>query len=203
MEDLEAIFYLAISGLYIRFLLQSVGQSWIKTVAHTSTIMILPLITYVITNVISGNIALSLGMVGALSIVRFRNPVRSPLELSVYFGSITLGISAAVSVKWLSFLIISVTFIALLLIILQKIFKLITGKEFFITSFSEGNALSTLTVKVSENISELDNENFLVSKLADGNEITYTFASSNFNKLKEKEIDIRSSYNPSSIELNR
>ena len=68
---------------------------------------------------------------------------------------------------------------------------------------SEGNALSTLTVKVSENISELDNENFLVSKLADGNEITYTFASSNFNKLKEKEIDIRSSYNPSSIELNR
>ena len=83
------------------------------------------------------------------------------------------------------------------------VLKLLSCKEFFITSFSEGNALSTLTVKVSENISELDNENFLVSKIAEGNKITYTFASSNFNKLKEKEIDIRSSYNPSSIELNR
>ena len=124
MEDLEAIFYLAISGLYIRFLLQSVGQSWIKTVAHTSTIMILPLITYVITNVISGNIALSLGMVGALSIVRFRNPVRSPLELSVYFGSITLGISAAVSVKWLAFLIISANK-SLLLMLGQLLFQLL------------------------------------------------------------------------------
>ena len=80
-------------------LLQFMGQTWIKTIAHTSTLLLLPILTYVITSVISGNIALSLGMVGALSIVRFRNPVRSPLELSVYFGAITLGITASVSVK--------------------------------------------------------------------------------------------------------
>ena len=36
---------------------------------------------------------LSLGMIGALSIVRFRNPIRSPFELTVYFLSITLGIT--------------------------------------------------------------------------------------------------------------
>ena len=70
------------------------------TTSHTSTLTILPIITYVITNVIAGNIALSLGMVGALSIVRFRNPVRSPLELTVYFSSITMGIAAAVNIYW-------------------------------------------------------------------------------------------------------
>ena len=75
------------------------------TYAHTFTIVTLPVITYVITSVISGNIALSLGKVGALSIVRFRNPVRSPLELCVYFASITMGISAAVNIKWLIFFI--------------------------------------------------------------------------------------------------
>ena len=84
------IFSMIAISLYLRILLQLLGQTWVKTIAHTSTLMLLPILTYVITSVISGNIALSLGMVGALSIVRFRNPVRSPLELSVYFGAITI-----------------------------------------------------------------------------------------------------------------
>jgi len=77
----------------IRVLLQLSGQNWITTKAHSSTLVILPIITYVITAVISGNIALSLGMVGALSIVRFRHPVKSPLELTIYFLLITIGIT--------------------------------------------------------------------------------------------------------------
>ena len=84
--------------------------------SHTATLVLLPLITYVITNVISGNIALSIGMVGALSIVRFRHPVRSPLELSVYFGAITMGIAASVDFKWLIFLSISMFVAAIVLI---------------------------------------------------------------------------------------
>lgn len=54
-------------SVFFRFLLQFMGQRWIVTVAHTSTLVLLPILTYVITSVISGNIALSLGMVGALS----------------------------------------------------------------------------------------------------------------------------------------
>ena len=46
---------------------------------------------------IAGNIALSLGMIGALSIVRFRNPVKSPFELTVFFGLITIGIAFAIN----------------------------------------------------------------------------------------------------------
>ena len=105
-DKLVPVAMLILFGLVLRVTLQMFGQKWIQTKAHTTTILILPIITYVITNVISGNIALSLGMVGALSIVRFRNPVRSPLELSVYFGAITMGIAATVSLKWLIFLII-------------------------------------------------------------------------------------------------
>ena len=110
-DKVIAISLLFLFGLFFRFLLQAFGQMWIKTKAHTTTIIILPIITYVITNVISGNIALSLGMVGALSIVRFRNPVRSPLELSTYFGAITMGIAASVSIKWLLLLVISISWI--------------------------------------------------------------------------------------------
>ena len=97
LDKFFAIIILIGSGIYLRFLLELFGQVWIRTKAHTATLLLLPIIVYVITNVIAGNIALSLGMVGALSIVRFRNPVRSPLELASYFCAITLGIAAAVS----------------------------------------------------------------------------------------------------------
>ena len=60
---------------------------------------IIPIITYTITMTIAGNIALSLGMIGALSIVRFRHPVKK-LELVMYFNLITLGIAASVRTKW-------------------------------------------------------------------------------------------------------
>ena len=39
-------------------------------------------------------------MVGALSIVRFRNPVRSSYELVLFFLLITLGITASVNIYW-------------------------------------------------------------------------------------------------------
>ena len=137
-------------SIYLRILLESLGQNWIKTIAHTSTLTLLPILTYVITNVISGNIALSLGMVGALSIVRFRNPVRSPLELSVYFGAITMGISAAVSLKWLLLLVGSVTIVAFVFYIIQFFSVKVINRPFFISSFSNFKRSSTsFTASVS------------------------------------------------------
>ena len=58
LDKVIAISLLFLFGLFFRFLLQAFGQMWIKTKAHTTTIIILPIITYVITNLISGNIAL-------------------------------------------------------------------------------------------------------------------------------------------------
>ena len=190
-------------SIYFRFILQALGQSWIKTISHTSTIVILPIITYIITNVISGNIALSLGMVGALSIVRFRNPVRSPLELSVYFGSITMGITAAVSIKWLIFLFLSLSLATVGLVVIQYIYPKLFSRQFFVTSFSEGNSLSTLNVLTTDEIEILENSSELMSKTKSNNEISYTFASSNFQNLKNIEISLRSVSGVKSIQLNK
>ena len=96
MDELKPIILLVTSGILLRFSLTFTGQAWAKSHAQTVTFMLLPLITYIITKTISGNIALSLGMIGALSIVRFRHPVKSALELVVYFALITIGIAASV-----------------------------------------------------------------------------------------------------------
>ena len=190
-------------SLYLRMLLQVAGQTWVKTIAHTSTLLLLPILTYVITSVISGNIALSLGMVGALSIVRFRNPVRSPLELSVYFGAITLGITAAVSFNWLILLALSVTLVAAVLYTLQQVTKVFWQKPFFISSFSEGNLMSTLHVVASTEILELDSDVNLSSKVSGNGEIGYTLASSNFDALRAIEVSLRANNSVVSIQLSK
>ena len=202
-DKLTNIVLMITISLYLRMLLQIVGQTWVKTIAHTSTLLLLPILTYVITSVISGNIALSLGMVGALSIVRFRNPVRSPLELSVYFGAITLGITTAVSIKWLVLLALSVTLVAAVLYTLQQVTKAFSSKPFFISSFSEGNLMSTLHVVASAEIIELDSNVSLSSKTSGNGEISYSLADSNFETLKAVEVSLRANSSVVSIQLGK
>ena len=200
-----AILLLILVSFGLRIVLEIFGQTWIKTKAHTSTIIILPIITYVITNVISGNIALSLGMVGALSIVRFRNPVRSPLELSVYFGSITMGIAASVNLIWLWFLVFSISISIIFLIITNKLSQLFFKKNFFSASFSEGNSLSSLTLKTNAENDILKNNSLLHSKSFDSESgiITYHFVSDNFQALKDIEEEPYTKSNIVSAELRK
>jgi hypothetical protein len=80
-------------GLIVRLTLGVAGQEWAKTYSNTTTYLLLPLVGLVIVTVISNSIALSLGMIGALSIIRFRHPVKSPLELVVYFLLLTVGVA--------------------------------------------------------------------------------------------------------------
>lgn len=190
-------------SLYLRVLLQLLGQTWVKTIAHTSTLLLLPILTYVITSVISGNIALSLGMVGALSIVRFRNPVRSPLELSVYFGAITIGITAAVSQMWLLLLVASVTLVAIILFLIQKTTSILSLKPFFISSFSEGNIMSTLHIVASEEILEIDTNESLSSKTSGNGEVCYTLVNSDFETLKKIEHSVKSNNSTVTIQLSK
>ena len=190
-------------SLYLRVLLQLLGQTWVKTIAHTSTLLLLPILTYVITSVISGNIALSLGMVGALSIVRFRNPVRSPLELSVYFGAITIGITAAVSQQWLLLLVASVTLVAIILFLIQKTTSILSLEPFFISSFSEGNIMSTLHIVASEEILEIDTNESLSSKTSGNGEVCYTLVNSDFETLKKIEHSVKSNNSTVTIQLSK
>lgn len=198
-----AVVMLIATGFFFRFTMQLFGQAWITTKAHTATLLLLPIITFVITNVISGNIALSLGMVGALSIVRFRNPVRSPLELSTYFGAITMGITAAVSLKWLVFLVCSILLAVLSMLLANFLSIKIFKRPMFIASFSEGNTLSVLTVQLSNTLDILESNGMLQAKVASKESVTYSLASSDFSKLTQLEKNEEIREKAISIELRR
>ena len=121
IDKVLALFLLVISSIGLRLILQLIGQTWVVTYAHTFTIVALPVITFVITSVISGNIALSLGMVGALSIVRFRNPVKSPFELVIYFALITIGIATSINSVLSLTLTIFINLVILFMFFLTKL----------------------------------------------------------------------------------
>lgn len=61
------------------------------------TLVMLTMVTTLVMNVIGNNIALSLGMVGALSIVRFRTAVKDTRDTAYIFWGIAIGICCGVS----------------------------------------------------------------------------------------------------------
>ena len=202
-RHVEAVALMTLIAFCARLALQMLGQSWITTTAHTMTIMLLPVLVYIITTVISGNVALSLGMVGALSIVRFRNPVRSPLELTVYFGSITMGIAASVHLKWLIFLCGAVIIPLFLILTVQYISVVAFNRPFLHPSFTEGNSLSTLELSCRESINELDDISVMISKVSNEAGCTYVFASNNFNDLVELEKRISRHHDITNVSLTK
>ena len=82
------------------------------------TMIIVSVITSLIVMAISGNLALSLGMIGALSIVRFRTPVKDPRDLAFLFWSVTNGIICGISAYKMAF--VSVLIVGVCLYFLSK-----------------------------------------------------------------------------------
>ena len=80
------------------------------------SLVVMTILTAVIIVTISSNIMLSLGMVGALSIVRYRTAVKSPLDLMFLFWAITTGIAAGAEyyyIAWVAFLFVALVFAVL------------------------------------------------------------------------------------------
>ena len=185
MDELKPILLLITSGLLLRFALTFTGQAWAKLHAQTVTFMVLPIITYIITKTISGNIALSLGMIGALSIVRFRHPVKSALELVMYFDLITIGIATSVRTKWAIQLVLCTVVIIFLVKITQLIFKKF-GRTFYNPSFNEGHVTNMLEVFSSEKIKLIESNNNTTNILnnSEANEIVYRMSFENRDQLQ-------------------
>ena len=186
MDEIKSLALLVTSGLLLRFALSLTGQAWARSYAQTVAFMILPIITYVITKTITGNIALSLGMIGALSIVRFRHPVKSALELIMYFDLITIGVAASVRTKWAIQLVLCTVVIIFLVKLVQKISNKY-GKSFYSMSFNEGNVSNTLEIFSNEKIEYIEKSEYLANFLDDNNtnEFIYRMNFDNKKKLQE------------------
>jgi len=93
------------------------GVMYSKTFGTSLSLVVL--VTGFVIMAISSNVILSLGMVGALSIIRFRTAVKDPMDITYMFWAVGLGITTGAGLF----------FIAVLLFIVITIFLLTTAKE--------------------------------------------------------------------------
>ena len=174
MSEILPFIVMLLGGYFIRLSLISAGQMWAKSYSQTISFLILPIITCIITKTIYGNIALSLGMIGALSIVRFRNPVKNPLELVIYFSLITIGIASSVKIIFgiaLTLIIIVVLFVTnFLYFILNRYKKLIPS-----VSFGDGNMYNTVEVICKKNIEDFKNNANLINSVENLDDSTFIY----------------------------
>ena len=175
------LFFLSITGLVIRQTLVITGQRWANTFHHLGSYILLPCIALIITTVIKNDIALSLGMIGALSIVRFRNPVKSPFELVIFFALLTLGIVCSVSGKLAILLFIFIVSILYFI----KFFQIL-GKKFNMNlyqfSFGEGNLVYTLELNSKKNFPEFETDKNLIQMFQDQENSNYFYRFAFINK---------------------
>jgi len=81
--------------IYISYRLSHSGA--VYSARFNVSLVMLTLITALVMNVIGNNISLSLGMVGALSIVRFRTAIKDPRDTAYVFWAIAVGVCCGVS----------------------------------------------------------------------------------------------------------
>ena len=86
--------------------------------AFSNNFVILAMVTMVIIAVVKSSLALSLGLVGALSIVRFRSAIKEPEELIYLFISICIGLGLGADQRVIT--IVAILIIILVIILLKK-----------------------------------------------------------------------------------
>lgn len=82
-------------GMFIFFVYKKTYQGVMYSSSFGVTLIALTMITTLVILAVTSNVVLSLGMVGAMSIVRFRTAIKEPLDIAFLFWSIAVGIVLA------------------------------------------------------------------------------------------------------------
>ena len=82
-------------GTFIFLIYKKTYQGVMYSSSFGVTLLALTMITTLVILAVTSNVVLSLGMVGALSIVRFRTAIKEPLDIAFLFWSIAVGIVLA------------------------------------------------------------------------------------------------------------
>lgn len=81
-----------VTGLFIYQIYKRSYQSVVYTKSFSMSLVMMTLITALVIMAVTSNVVLSLGMVGALSIVRFRAAIKDPMDIVFMFWAIAVGI---------------------------------------------------------------------------------------------------------------
>ena len=113
---LSALLAISLSWIYARY-----ANSLSNRKQFGKNFLLITMTTMLIISVVKSSLALSLGLVGALSIVRFRTAIKEPEELAYLFLSIAIGLGLGADQTAIT--IIAFIMISIIIIITKKVSK--------------------------------------------------------------------------------
>ena len=117
--DIPGIIGALIAALLLGILIYLVYRKFYAGVVFSRTFAVtlvgMTVLTCMVTLAISTNVVISLGMVGALSIVRFRTAIKDPMDLLYLFWAITTGITAGAGMYVLALLAAAIMILMILM----------------------------------------------------------------------------------------
>lgn len=147
---IDALLLLVITSI-LSILYQKFANTLSNRKRFSNNFILLSMITMMIITVIRSSLALSLGLVGALSIIRFRSAIKEPEELAYIFLSISLGLAFGAGEKEIAL----VFFIVISLVIIIK--ALLAKKISFFNVKSDQVLYLTINSKKKLDLEKINN----------------------------------------------
>ncbi|BBK75051.1 DUF4956 domain-containing protein [Clostridium butyricum] len=138
-------------GLFIMQVYKKTFKGVMYSESFAISLIALCLITTLIILAVTSNVVLSLGMVGALSIVRFRSAIKEPIDIAYLFWTISVGI--VIGAGLIPLAVISSVFIGLVMVLFVN--RKTTNNPYILVincenDYSENDALKLLSKSVQK-----------------------------------------------------
>ena len=205
--DLNGFILSLICSVILSLLIQLFYMKFSSTLSNrmnfSKNFVILGTTTCIIIVIVKNSLALSLGLVGALSIVRFRTPIKEPEELAYLFLSIAAGLGLGAN-QTLPSIIAILIILAIMSILKKKGFTkktknmFITIERVFANENEKNKIFDDVNSIVSNNVEAFDLRRMDYSK--DSIHITLIVNFKNLDSLKQLVIDLDKKY--SGININ-
>ncbi len=135
---LTGVFALLIAFLYVRY-----GTSLSNRRMFARNFVLLAMTTMIIITIVKSSLALSLGLVGALSIVRFRAAIKEPEELAYLFLCIAMGLGFGADQAKIT--IIGALLVGVVIFLRRRVHATSDNQNLHLTVLSEGDGRLELT----------------------------------------------------------
>ena len=145
-DILIGLFITLILSFFIFFIYKKTYSGVVYSHNFNVSLVLMALITSLIIMTIRSNLVLSLGMVGALSIVRFRTAVKDPMDTIFMLWAVALGITAGAQLYAVA--IIGTTFVGIIAVLLLRYKN--SNNVFMLIIHYEEDAQETLYRRLSE-----------------------------------------------------
>lgn len=134
LDIVLGLFIALLIGIFIFYIYRTTFRGVVYSYNYNVSLVLMCLITAIIIMTVSSNVVLSLGMVGALSIVRFRTALKDPMDIVYMFWAIGTGITVGAGMYPIA--IIGALFVGIVLIVFGK-YKLKDTSYIFVIHYEE------------------------------------------------------------------